>query len=153
LDKHEPSHEGKRRDNRHNDPDKTASEDGLEETREEKEGHNGECGGDDFPPVNRGSVRNRDGCVVRELFGERGWVETAGEIVLGGIRLSASGLPGPFSGGVDRYDRGGHEVQLDGGVSNGHPAGGFISHNPPSGKRTEHRQSQWCRRSGSFCAL
>jgi len=117
LDKHEPSHEGKRRNNRYNDPDKAASENGLEETSKEKEGRSGECGCDDLSPVNRGSVRNRDGCVVRELLGERGRVETAGEIVLGGIRPSAGEFSGAFNGGIDRYDWGGHEVQLDGDVN------------------------------------
>ena len=117
MDKHEPSHEGKGRNDRHDDPDKAASEDELEETSEEKEARSGEYGCDNLSPVNWGLVRNRDRCVVRELFGERGWVETAGEVILGGICLPAGGFSGSFSGGVDRYDWGGHEVELEGDVN------------------------------------
>lgn len=117
MDKHETSHESKRRNNRHYDPDKTTSEDESEETSEEKETCGEEYSCDDLPPVNWSLVRNRDGRVAGELFGERGCVETAGIIVLCGICPSAGGFPGSFGGGIDRYNRGRRELQLDGGVN------------------------------------
>lgn len=110
MDEHETSHEGKRRNNCHNNPDKATSEDGLAEKSEDKKACGGEYGRDDLSPVYWSPVGDRDGCVMGELFGEGGWVKTARKIVLGGICPSVCGFPGTFDSRINRYDWGGHEV-------------------------------------------
>lgn len=55
--------------------------------------------------------------MMGKLFGEGGRVKTVREIILGGICPSVGGFSGPFSGGIDRYDWSGHDVQLDGGMN------------------------------------
>lgn len=117
MDEHETSQKGEGRNNRHDDPDEAASEDGLEETSEEKEACSREYSCGNLSPVNWSAVGDRNGCVVGELFCEGGWVKSAGEIILGGISPSTSGFPGSFDGGIHRYDWGGHEVQLGDGVN------------------------------------
>lgn len=112
---HKTPHEGKRRNNGHDNPDDAASENGFEETDEQQEGCSEECDRANLSPVNWGSVGDWDGRVVGELFCEGGRVKTAGEIVLCGIYSSVGGFPGTFSGRIDGYDWSGHEIQLDGG--------------------------------------